>query len=119
MTSMKTFGKIILTGALLAALPLMAGAATNPSGADIPGQVNISNPNDLLQLFRTIINWIAAIFFLTAVVYVFWAGWTYLQAGGDPGKIEEGRNRLIYAAIAIAIGLIAWSVPTLVRNFIG
>lgn len=74
---------------------------------------------DILRILNTAINWIFTILLIVAVIYILLAAFAYLGSAGDPVKVQTAQNRLIYAAVAIGIGLIAKGVEFIVRNLIG
>lgn len=67
----------------------------------------------LCDLFRVFENAFAVLFQLgivAAVVMFIWGGFKIMTAGGDPGKVTEGRNILRGAAVGVAIMLGAWLI---------
>ena len=104
--------KKIITGAILL-LPLVSMAAVNVQ----PGDRDIRT-DDVYRIIDRVTNFIATIFFTVSVLFVFWAGYKYLKSGGEPEKITEARDTLIYAMVAIAIGILAFSFPRFVENLI-
>ncbi len=43
-------------------------------------------------------------------VIMFYGAYKYLSAGGEPKKIEDARNRMIYAVIGLIVVLLAYSI---------
>lgn len=89
-------------------------------GVDIPGvdRVGAQNVSGLVDTFRMIVKWIYTIFFIIAVIYIIAAAFTYLTAGGEAEKVNTAKDQLIYAAVAIAVALLAISFDTIVKNFL-
>lgn len=81
-------------------------------------QVPISTTNDIFNLIDRILNVAASLFFTVAVFFIFWAGWLYLNGANNEENLGKAKNQLIYAAIAIFVGLIAFSFPRLIENFV-
>ncbi len=102
--------KAIALSALL--LPLLT-LAQQP----VP-QVPLTSTHQIFALINRVINIIAAVFFLVAIFVIIQAGWMYLNSEGDEGKVTEARQKLIYAAVGIAVALIAYSATSLVANFL-
>lgn len=99
----------------LALAPIASFAIT-----DIPQP--LPTPRDLtltkvVTLIGTIADWVFAIFLAVAVLYILYAAYLYLK--GEETEIEEAKKRLIAAAIAIAIALLAKGVQPLVRSLLG
>ncbi len=84
----------------------------------VPQVNSIQTKDDILGILNTVVDYIAVIFFGVAVLFVFYAGWLYLKAAGDPATFEKAREQLIYAAVAIAVGLIAYSFTNIVTTFL-
>lgn len=78
----------------------------------------IQSPNDVISLLRQILVWLATIFWIVAVIFIFWAALTYLLARGDPEKANKAKEMLKYAIIAIVIGLVAYVIPTFIDQFL-
>lgn len=88
--------------------------------ANIPG-VGIVGPSTvggIVDIIRQVVRWVYIIFFIIAVLLIIFAAFTYLTAGGDPEKVAEAKNRLIYAAVAIAVAFLAVGFEVIVRNFL-
>ena len=70
---------------------------------------------DLVCIFDRGINWIFSILIILAVVFVLVGAYKYLFAAGESEKVKSANKTLMYAAIAIAVALLAWSVPAIVK----
>lgn len=91
--------------------PFLALAQTPlPPGKDI---------GTVLQIFCTLANWAFTFLVVLAVIFVVWAAFNYLTAAGDPEKVKAASHRLIYAAVAIAVAILARSVPLIVGTIVG
>jgi len=68
----------------------------------------------LLQLFQwafKILTWVAG---ALGVIFIIWGGInTIIQ-----GKIDEGKNRLIYGVVGVVIALIAYALVVMIQNII-
>ncbi|MDD5145511.1 MAG: hypothetical protein PHF44_01565 [Candidatus Pacebacteria bacterium] len=73
----------------------------------------------LLNTFYTITDWIFFFLIGLAVIFVIVAGFHFLFSGGSPEKTLMARNYLIYAAVGIAVGLLARAIPSLVKMLTG
>jgi hypothetical protein len=106
------------------AVPAFAQVPGNPCpNPPVPGvpcsaNVNTANPNTVYNILSSIINIAFIILMLLAVLFIIWAAFKYLTAGGDPENVETAQRMLLYAVIAIVIGLLAKSVPLIVGNFV-
>lgn len=66
-----------------------------------------------------VLSWMFTFLVIFAIVYVMIAAWKYLTAAGDPKKAAEARGYIWYAAIALAIAILAKAVPFIVASFMG
>jgi hypothetical protein len=101
--------------------PVGAFAATfapAPGGAKAPGDV-FNNVSQIPTTLCSVVDWIFYGLIVFAVIMVLIAAYGYLTSGGDPEKVKTASHRLLYAAIAIVVGLIAVSFPDLVGSFFG
>lgn len=73
---------------------------------------------DITRIIVGLVNWITGLFFVAAILSLFYAAYLYLAAGGDPEKLGSAKNTLIYSIIAIAIALLASSVRFIVENIL-
>jgi len=116
------FSKIIVSFVIISigVLTLNNAVAKMAQIADIPG-VEAHGPNTiggLVDLVRQIVRWAYIIFFIIAVLMIILAAFSYLTAGGDAEKVNTAKNRLIYAAVAIAVAFLAVSFETIIKNFL-
>ena len=73
----------------------------------------------LLNSLYNVTNWIFFFFLAIAILIGVLAGYMFMTAAGDPGKVEKARNLLMYMAIGLVIAAIAKVIPTLVRTVVG
>jgi hypothetical protein len=73
----------------------------------------------LYELLRKIIGFGRNILFILVVGLILWAAFLFLTSGGDEKKIATARTILVYAVVAIVLGLLAFAITQFVANFIG
>jgi uncharacterized membrane protein HdeD (DUF308 family) len=76
----------------------------------------ITDVSGVWRIINTIVKWVYWLFFAMAVLFIILAAFTYLTAGGDPGKVKKANTQLIYAIVAVAVALIAYGIEALVRS---
>lgn len=108
MNSRKITSAIVIGVALAA--PLIGLAQTTQVPTTVAGVYNV---------LETIFQVIYYIFFVVAAIMILIAAFKYLTAQGDPEKVGEARQMVIYAVIAIAIALVSIGVTQIVANFFG
>jgi hypothetical protein len=117
----KIVRKIGIVAIALASFVAVFGVPVFAQTGNQPGstpQVNIDSVSDIKAIMDKIIGWAFVFFFALAGVFILWAAFDYLTAGGDSKKVDSAKSKLIYAAIGIAVALIARSVAGLVEAFI-
>lgn len=78
----------------------------------------IQNIDQGIDLFRQILTWFAIIFWIAAALFVFYAAFLYLTAAGNEEQVKKASSQLLYAVIAIAVGLMAYGLPAFVDTFL-
>jgi cell division protein FtsW (lipid II flippase) len=63
-------------------------------------------------------EWVFAAAIILSIVMVLLAGIKYMQSSGDPGKVKEATGRLVWAAVGVAVALIAFTFPTLISTLL-
>lgn len=106
--------KIIYGSLLLPALVLAQGAIPSPN---VP-VTGVRSLDDLSRILVTLVNWVTGLFFVAAILFLFYAAYLYLLAAGDPEKLTQAKNQLIYSVIAITVALLAGSVRFIVENIL-
>lgn len=115
---MKKILSLVLIGLVL--LPAgLALAQTGGVGLPGPNDTQIGNgPTGVIAFVCTVFNYVFFALLLAAVGFVLLAAFRYLTASGDPAKVTTANKTLIFAAVAIAVALLARAVPVIVGNFI-
>jgi len=110
-----------ILGFILVASPSMMALAQQPPPIVPPplgGPGPVQSPEEAISLLRQVLVWLATIFWILAVIFIFWSAFNYLTARGDQEKADKAKKMLWYAIVAIAIGLMAYAIPTFVDRFL-
>ncbi len=95
-------------------LPLIAMADINAGAAPIP------NPGiQVEQLINILLNFIWPLFMGFAVLMFLVAGFEFLTAQGDPTKVAAARQAVLWGVVGVAMGVLAFSLPFVVRTTLG
>lgn len=106
--------KLIASSVLtLLTLPAVILAVFNPGPT--PNTVNTLSINALIGVIFDIIWPIAVAFFIIMFII---AAFRFGTAGGDPAKVAEARNFVIYGAVGVVVALLAFSIPFVVKNLL-
>jgi hypothetical protein len=100
---------------MLLAQPAMA-QITNPVIGDLGSQYEQARDGTLFTQYFVLL-WRAAITIgaLLVIVYFIWGAIDWISAGGDSGKLEKARQKIMHAAI----GLIILVASFVIIGFIG
>ena len=66
-----------------------------------------------------LINWFSWFIGLLSVAVGLYAGFTYMTGRGEPQKVATASKMIVYAVIGIAVAVIAFSIITIVKGFLG
>ena len=117
MFNIKNILAVLLTGVVFAFSGSVAYAATDPfsEACSQPGanqsevcqnEARGGSSNPLFgsgSLLETVINLIALIAGVAAVIVIIVAGFQFVTAAGDSAKIKNARNAIIYAIIGLVV----------------
>jgi hypothetical protein len=94
--------------------------ATAHAQLSLPGQVAaVSNPAKILTFICTVLFsylFTAAIFI--SIFFVLIAAYRYLTSSGNADQVSLASKTLLYAAVGVAIAILARSVPVIVGTFV-
>lgn len=79
----------------------------------------VETVNDIIKILNRLIDWMFTILLVLATIFILLAAYKYLIAGGNPETIKEANRMILYAAIAIAIGMLSRGIEFLVKQLIG
>lgn len=96
---------------ILAAVSIPSGGTALPT--------TIETYDDIKNIISGIANWMLGILIALSALFVIYAGYLYLFGAGDEEKIKTAKNYIIYAAVAIAVGLAAKGIVTIAGSFLG
>ncbi|MDO8577525.1 MAG: pilin [Candidatus Wildermuthbacteria bacterium] len=74
---------------------------------------------EIIQIIKNITNVVFMIFVAVSVIFIVLAGFLFVMEGKNPAKLEEARNKLIYAIVGIVLALLANAFPLLLQNLLG
>ncbi len=110
---MKISRAVLSTLTLAAVMPMVALAqVTPPSGI-------IDTYSGVTTLLGKIASWLLGILLAAAVVFLIYAAFLYLTSGGDEEKLKSAKGYVIYAVIAVGIGILSYGLIALVKSFFG
>ena len=81
-------------------------------------KVDVSTVAETTKVIGNVANALGVVLFALAAIFILIAGFFYLTAAGNQTQLDKAKNTLIYAIVGIVLGLVAFSVPDLVQNFL-
>ena len=78
--------------------------------------IGYNGPTDPGSVLGNVLN---AVYFWMAVVavgFIVYGGYLYVLSSGDPGKIKQAKDTLLYAIIGVIVVLIAFVITSFVIN---
>lgn len=112
---MKKILLIALIGFLF--VPSFSFAEFTPPAA--PSQASqIDSLDDARGFVGVIANWILSFVVALSVIFVLYGAFLFLTSAGDPAKVAKANKTLLFAAIGVAVGFLAWVVPMVARNLV-
>jgi hypothetical protein len=94
-----------------------SGTTGNPTGPIVI--VNPFKANTIQDLIKSIVNDILMpIGGVVAVLMIMYAGFLFVTAGGEPGKITKAKDALLWGVIGAAILLGAWVISQAISTTI-
>lgn len=94
-----------------------AGPEPVPPGKELP-----KGPTTGLALLNTITfiaDWIFVLLLIAATIFIVLAAFQFVTAGGDPSAVGQARQKLLYAAVGVAVAAAAKGIPIAVRHIVG
>ncbi len=82
------------------------------------GGSTLGSKEGVITFLNSMLTWLSRIFWIVAIFFIIFAGFTYLTAAGDPEKVTKANHMLRYAVIGIAVALLATVLPTLIQSFL-
>jgi hypothetical protein len=96
---------------------LMVGFALADTSAAPNALSSVTSPGGLDKaIFCPIVDWMFWILISVSVIMVIYAAYNYLVAGDDTEKVHRATKIITYAAIAVAVAVIAKGFPSLIGS---
>lgn len=118
--------KNILAATVLALASVVAisgsvSAVACPAGsrrgeAETIAACNIEEDNSLWSTVSNIINVILGVLGVVAVLVIILGGITYTTSAGEPGKLKQAKDRILYGIIGLVIALLAFAIVNFVLS---
>lgn len=97
------------------------GPGPGQPGQPVDVSFNIENPiqaESLVDLAKAIGRFLFQIAIPIAVILIIWVGIMFLKSGGNPDKIKQAKQALLYIIIGLAVILIGQGFFTLIKSIL-
>ncbi len=99
--------------AIASAIPMIVSAQfETPAGTGLPS-------GGLLQILTNGMNWLLIVVGILGVIGFVIAGILYLTAAGDEGRIDQGKEAMVYSIIGVIVALVGVVVIKAVQGMLG
>lgn len=78
----------------------------------------MNDPNAIIKLFQTLLEVAVNIGMAAAALFLAWAGFLYMTAGGSPRRMESAKDAAFAAVGGLAVVLLANTIAGLINNAI-
>jgi len=72
--------------------------------------------DSIIKLFQTLLDAASKIGMTAAALFLAWAGFLYMTAGGSPRRMESAKDAAFAAVGGLAVVLLAKTIAELVHN---
>ena len=102
------------------AVPAVAMAQLkSPTDVKLPEVQSLESLTGVSNWVIAITDWLFYFLILLTFVFILIAAYKYLTSSGDPEKVKGANQMLLYAAIAVVVGILAKTIPNLVASIVG
>jgi len=107
--------KIIAAVAITSILVPFAALAQQPNVPTLPSPGSWTEVKGIID---RIFSWLFAILLVVVAILVVYAGFNFITAAGDTDKINKARSTVTFAAVGLAVALLAKAIPAIVELII-
>lgn len=97
---------------------MVLGTASAQYNTPPAPQTTVESVDDIFVLVSNIFNILFWALIVLAGIFIIMAAFSYLTAGGDPEKVKTANQKVIYAAVAVVVAVLARAIPTVVCSFL-
>ncbi|MDO8515900.1 MAG: hypothetical protein Q7S28_01470 [bacterium] len=74
---------------------------------------------DVKNFMCDIFGWLFYFLVVLSTIFVVIAAYRYLTAAGDPKAVQTANHMFLYAAVAVAVALLAKGIPSIMASILG
>lgn len=106
---------IVMSASIIMSSIRIALVGSSGNIGNCASQAGCVNPNEMIE---NLIHWVIGISGIIAVIFVVYGGISYTISAGDPSKIKQAKNMILYAVIGLVIVALAEVITAFVSNTI-
>ena len=110
---------VVGAGIILLSVPLIALVLSIIGAGAIVSCDQQAATTTFMDTVIKLINWFSWFIGILSVAVGLYAGFTYMTGRGEPQKVATASKMIVYAVIGIAVAVIAFSIITIVKGFLG
>lgn len=105
-----------------------ATASATPTATFTPGRMSVTGekiivPKGFASDVGGLINSLLTLVFVISAILVFgsliWGGFQWITSGGEKGKTDAAKNRIIAAVVGLVILAASYAILTIILRFLG
>lgn len=82
-------------------------------------QEAISDPeNAIVAVVSKILTWVIVAAAFVCLGMLIWGAFNYMTSGGNKTKIEDARNRIIFAVVGLVLVSLSFAIAVIVQNLV-
>ena len=117
----------LVAGVSLMAMPAYAVPKGNEACDNAPPEYKAQmcpgtgggNETKLQTTIGSVLTVVYGLVGIIAVIFVVIGGFKYTTSQGDPGRVQQAKNTIMYALIGLAVTLLAFAITQFVLNALG
>ena len=110
---------VVGAGIILLSVPLIALVLSIIGAGAIVSCDQQAATTTFMETVIKLINWFSWFIGILSVAVGLYAGFMYMTGRGEPQKVATASKMIVYAVIGIAVAVIAFSIITIVKGFLG
>ena len=116
----KVLQKVIYSGAILSlVLPVASFAQLFTQPSNQPAGISATSVSNIYVTLERVANYMLGILVALAVVFIIYGAFLFLTSSGDDTKTKEARKLILYALVAVAVGLLAKGLVMAISGIAG
>ncbi len=110
---------LFVINASMLALPSYASTAVTEDACkgheeEFPDLCKKGTEADMMKVVGNVLNAVYGLVGIIAVVFVIIGGFKYTTSQGDPGKVQQAKNTIMFALIGLVVSVSAFAITSFI-----